>query len=487
MVDPLDAREDQTADFRHRPASASCSLASDRERPPSGPSRRGRRLFVCLAISYLALVWRGPVWLAAWQPRTYHEWGFLADFFQEWASARNYYEGLPIYTSHEETLPLYLGQSKRPGDTIFTSVNAHPPPSVLLALPLGKLDYADAFVIWNATCLLLFGATFWLVLRALRVETSAETVLVILTVLLFCHPLRSHVEQGQLNIPVVFLVTLCWFLDRSDRPCLAGVALGVAAALKLFPGFLFLVLILRRRWAAVLSGLGALAGLSALTLALLGAATYRDYVGEVLPSLRTYWGAGHNLSLCGVWHKLLAPTEHWMPITFASVSAYPVAAMSGYLVTSGVVVLLVSWIVLRASEDVDLAYAASIVAMVLLSPIAWDHYLLLLVLPIALLWRRLRRSGVAWPVFLFLVALLCVEPLRVMHHCLILMGAARGPGTGHWVATPLDTLTALSVPCYAIAGLFLLMFCAGRPGAVLLPFRTSTGHDVVEAPAASTR
>ncbi len=421
-------------------------------------------MLACLSLACLAIVWRGQVWLTALQPGTYYQRHFLPDFFQEWASARNYFAGLPIYTSQEVTLPLYLGEQKAADDTLFIKVNAHPPSSVLLALPFGKLDYAEAFLLWNEITLILFGASIWLVLRALEMDTSVRTGLVIFAFLLFCHPLWSQIQQGQLTIVVAFLVTLCWFLDRSDRPWLAGIALGVATALKLFPGFLFLPLILRGRWKAVFAGTASLVGVSALTLAVLGLGTYRDYVCDVLPIMRTYLGMCHNLSPCGVWHKLLVPAAHWMPVDFTSGSPYPFAGSCGYVVTSGIIVSLVSLIVLRAKDDIDLSFSASIVAMLLVSPITWDHYLLLLVLPIALLWRRLPRSGIAWPMFLFVVFLSCIEPFVVMQHCLILAGAARSPETGHWLAGPLETLTALSVPCYAIVGLFVLMFCAGRQG-----------------------
>jgi hypothetical protein len=336
-----------------------------------------------------------------------------------------------------------------------------------LAIPFGKLDYAEAFLLWNEITLILFGASIWLVLHTLEMDTSVRTGLVIFALLLFCHPLWSHVQQGQLNIPVAFLVTLCWFLDRSDRPWLAGIALGVATALKLFPGFLFLPFILRRRWKAVIAGLASLIGVNALTLAMLGIGTYRDYICDVLPIMRTYLGMCHNLSPCGVWHKLLVPAPHWMSVDFASGSPHPFAASCGYVVTSGVFVLLASMIVLRASDDIDLSLSASIVAMLLVSPVVWDHTLLLLVLPIALLWQRLPRSGVAWPVFLFIVFLFCIEPFVVMQHCLILAGAAHSSATGHWLAGPLETLTAVSVPCYAIVGLFVLMFWAGRRGTVV--------------------
>lgn len=184
------------------------------------------------------------------------------------------------------------------------------------------------------------------------------------------------------------------------------------------------------------------------------------YEWGFLPDFFQEWASArnYNLSLCGLWHKLLAPAAHWMPVTFTLETSYPAAAFWGHAATSGLLAALTALIVLRRRDDADLAFSAAIVAMLLVSPITWDHYLLLLVLPIALLWQRLPRAALAWPLFLFLVVLLFVEPLVVMQHGLILVGAARSPATGHWLAGPLETLTALSIPCYALVGLFALLF-----------------------------
>lgn len=425
---------------------------------PSMNPARPARLCLCLSLLGLALIWQGPAWLKALQPRTYYQARFLVDFFQEWASARNYFGGLALYTSQEATLPLYLGEYKLPGDITFIAVNAHPPPSVLIALPFGKLDYAEAFLLWNAVSLVLLGGSIWIVLHNLDFACSPEAGFLILSLLLCCHPLLSHIQQGQLGIVVLFLITLCWACDRSDRYWLAGITLGIATAIKLFPGFLFLPFLLRRRWKTVFSGAATLAGVIGLTVGVFGIDTYREYVCDVLPVVQQYAGACHNLSFAGIWYKLLMPLPHWMPVVFAVASPHPVASTFGYLLASGIVVAILIAVVVRSRADGDLCFAASTVAMLLVAPIVWDHYLLLLVMPVALVWRRLPRSGPAWPLFLFVVCVLCIEPLVVMQHCLILMGAPRA-ANGNWLATPLDTVTALSVPSYAVAWLFALLGC----------------------------
>lgn len=68
-------------------------------------------------------------------------WGFQ-DYFQDWASARNWWEGIAVYSPHHVTVDRYLGEdfSRLPDGKLYAivatvTVNAHPPSSVLFYLP----------------------------------------------------------------------------------------------------------------------------------------------------------------------------------------------------------------------------------------------------------------------------------------------------------------------------------------------------------------
>ena len=74
----------------------------------------------------------------------------VGDFFQDWASAKNFFTGLPIYTSQEETALRYLNYRHDPSRGVFVRVNGHPPASVITALPLAQLEYAEAFRLWRS-------------------------------------------------------------------------------------------------------------------------------------------------------------------------------------------------------------------------------------------------------------------------------------------------------------------------------------------------
>src|SRR5579885_1458159 len=133
-----------------------------------GPWTRRRQL-VWAVLAVVACLLFGWKFLESIRPPA----TILLDFFQEYASARNYREGLPIYTEQTLTVPRYLGYEVRADDPYkFLRFNAHPPASVLLALPLTSLSYPDAFLVWNLLTLAAMVMSFRWAAGQLNVRLS---------------------------------------------------------------------------------------------------------------------------------------------------------------------------------------------------------------------------------------------------------------------------------------------------------------------------
>src|SRR5262249_28051757 len=120
----------------------------------------------------------------------------------------------------------------------------------------------------------------------------------------FCNPFQQHLNQGQINLVLLPLLVGTWAADRSGKPLWAGAFLGLATALKLFPGLLFVYYLLRRQWKVVLSGGLSFLAVTGVTVAVLGLETYQDYVTKVLPAVSAFRDWWPNLSLPGFWSKL---------------------------------------------------------------------------------------------------------------------------------------------------------------------------------------
>lgn len=392
---------------------------------------------------------QGPAFVRSLRP----DRGVGVDFFQEWASARNVLNGLPPYENLAEAVHRYLGLDPQAGVHVQVPMNAHPPTSVLVLAPFGYLDYPDAVLAWNLLSLFMLGASLWLIVRAEEISLPAWSVFPVITLLLLCNPFRQQVYLGQLNLALLLLLVGIWVAARNGRSNVAGVLLGVATVFKLFPGFLFMYFALRREWRIVAVGLGTAIALTALTALVLGPDTYRFYVSEVLPGNERSQSGWKNASLSGLWKKLLDPATAEEHIELVVRSP---AAVQALRVLSGLALVALLALAIRRARtlrDHDLTYSLAIVAMLLLSPIAWDHYFVMLFLPLALVVLHQPPSRLSQTFFLVLMAALWVDP--ELWFASFIAGGREG------TAWPWQTLTALSFQCYALVGLFAFTLWCG--------------------------
>jgi hypothetical protein len=372
----------------------------------------------------------------------------VADFFQEWASARNWYEGRPIYTPQRETMRDYLNFAPLGGSFVI-EINAHPPTAVFLALPIGALQYGAGFLVWNWLSLAAVGISLWLVVREAGLRLTRWAWLPILT-LLMGNPFLQHLAYGQLSAFLLLLMTLAWVADRRGHSAWAGALLATATAIKLFPGFLFLYFLVKGKWRTIAAGAVTFVALTGLTAIVLGTDTFSDYITRALPEVnkyRDYWG---NLSLHGFWLRLLdGEAKH----TTAIMHAPELARALGY-VSSAVVVAVFALIARqsRRRETDDLLFGLQIVAMLLVSPIAWDHYLILLVQPIALVACRLSQPDATRGLFRAALALLWLNPFFFWA---IFLGATLTSWSA-LIASPQQNLVIVSLSFYALAALFAI-------------------------------
>jgi hypothetical protein len=408
-----------------------------------------------VVLAGLLLLWQGPGFVRSLRPpRT-----VTVDFFQDWASSRNLLQGLPIYEHLAQTVERYLGWSLPanlpPGSW---RVNAHPPPGILPFVWLAWLDYPDACLVWNLFSLAALAASLVLVAKQLHIRIASWAILPVLACMVVCSPLRHQLFQGQINLVLLLLLCITWATARQAQPCAAGLALGAATAMKLFPGLLFVYFALRRQWTVVAAGLTALLAINILAVCLMGLQTYYSYVAEVLPQVAQFRSHWCNVSLVGLWSKLFDPTPAggllvplWRSATLAQI---------GMVVSCAIIVCGVAWATRGAQtrDARDLAFGLTVIGMLLLSPVSWDHYLLMLLLPLAVIWVQLPPSGAVRWLWFALVGAFFLPPEWVWKVII--------PGKWPWgIVTPVETLTALSWQCYALSGLFVLAL-AGQTWAV---------------------
>jgi hypothetical protein len=249
-----------------------------------------------------------------------------------------------------------------------------PIPAAVLAIPLTALPVGAASAVWVAILLLLLGLALWLMeVRDWRVYGLVA----------FWPATIAALQSGNLSIVLTLLAAAAW--RTRDREYAPGVAIGVAVALKLvlWPLAFWLLAVRKFRAAAVAAAISV-----ASVLLVLPFTSIRDYV-KLLHNLGDTFGP-HSYNLVG----LLVQTD---------TAGVHTAEIVSYLV--GATVLAIA--VVRRSFPIAVA------ASLLLSPIVWVHYFVLLAVPLAAAWRRL---SLAW--FVPLVLWFCpgtTGDVRVRH------------------------------------------------------------------------
>ncbi len=400
-------------------------------------------------------------------------WRGANDFFQDWSSARNVLEGRPAYLPLSTAVSLYYPKVDGGIQPVPTLPwNGHPPSSVVAALPFGLLDYPEAGTLWNALGLLAVVVSLGLIFWELRLPVAIWAVLPALTLGLICNPIRE-IYYGQWNTLLLLLLTLAWMAERKGRGSWAGFWVAAAATLKLFPILLLLHFAVRRRWQAVIACLAWTSILSLATVAVVGVLAYQEYFQRILPSLGQYQPWWANASIPGFWTKNLGTGAHHYGLFVDPLMKAPLLANAGIVLSCALVLAI--WYHYadspRAADSVvqgDLCFSMTLVMTLLLTPTCWNHYLLLLALPLTMVWVGLRRSGPQRIAFLVLVVAIWVSPLQLWR-----IGGVdplsqwpdfqKVPPRTYVVHRPLFPPLVLSVHFYALLALYLwLVFLLRR-------------------------
>jgi hypothetical protein len=247
----------------------------------------------------------------------------------------------------------------------------YPPPFVLLAAPLSVLEPAVAAWIFTA----ILGATFALAVAILPVSRTIRWTILLLGGLSW--PLVYAIKLGQVGPILLLTFAIGW--RWMDRPWRLGAATAVGAAIKIQPALLFGWALLTGRRRAVVLGLAVLAVLALGATLVAGPSSWIDQA-TLLARVSKPIDTPHNFTPGRVAFEAGAPVALAWAIQIANWAA---------------VAAVVLWATLRCAPVAS--YLSVVVASQLISPILWDHYALMLLLPVAWLVSRGHRWAVVIP------------------------------------------------------------------------------------------
>lgn len=352
---------------RHTPAAA--PAAADR---PRSPVPR-----VAAAVALLGVAFAGPpVWRAAHAPEP---------------------DGNKDYS-----LWYNIGRAVRAGDPLYQYANfevryMYPPPlAVFVLAPLSGLGYPGFVAVFA-----LANAAAWAVcvgwaprLVAPPGERVTPAGVLVPAVATGAYAWDMF-HLGQLNLFLLVLMLAAWAALRHRRPALAGVALGTAVAVKVFPLPAVVYFAARREWTAV----AATAATCGVLLGVLPApvrgferncyelgqwAGYMvgDQSGTTMAARSSVGFTWRNSSLVSVAHRLLRPVDAgdrdlvYFRVNVAGLTPGQAQAVGfGACVTLGGVLLWATRLRFAPTPAAEgLEWAMVLTLVVLCSPLSWTYF-----------------------------------------------------------------------------------------------------------------
>jgi hypothetical protein len=329
--------------------------AGIRKLEPLGDGRPsvGPHIKACLELAFFAVpALIGPMLLVQYLIGTYQvhpltidgelypDGGFLFDLHTMWEAGRD----------------VITGNSPYPF--------VYPAPAAILMAPFGALPWKVAVV---AFALVVIGATV-LTLRVLGVRDWR-----CYGVALAWMPTTASTTLGALSTLLALGAALCW--RYRDRRLLAAAAVAGAVVLKLFLWPLVIWLIATRRFRAATTavGLGAVAVVGSWAIfGFDGMLDYPKHLGNIAASQQA-----RSYSPFALMRSVGVPNV-WAQVALVGLTILALAAIA---------------LLARRHDGDRRSFVAALAAALIISPIVWMHYLVLLYVVIALYRQRL---SLAW-------------------------------------------------------------------------------------------
>jgi len=297
------------------------------------------------------------------------------------------------------------GESPYPAHTLAALADkqqfVYPAPMAALMVPFAVLPYGLALGIWLTVSV----AAFALTLRLLGVRDWR-----CFGALFLLLPVQYSVRLGTLMPILMLLLAVLW--RYRERRVGAAVVAAILAVSKLFLFPLLIWLVVTRRFRTAAIACAVTAGMCLLAWLPLGLSSIGGYASLV-----------HTLSAYEQTFSL-SVTSLGLASGLSAGQALLVAAILG--------VALIAWAAAAGRSNDFLAFRLTLAASFVLSPIVWDHYYVLLIVPLAVRWPRLSgvwflsmwieldtsamHNAVPWIALALLVMVLqldLVSPLRV--------------------------------------------------------------------------
>jgi hypothetical protein len=386
---------------------------------------------------------------------------YKKDFIQEYLLARAVLNDVDPYLPLPELSKRFL---KPLPNLVFQHPTPHPPPVSIVALPFGLIGYEQAAAVWFLFEVICIVLSIYLILRCFDVRPKPVRIIFFSLLILNWSPFRYDLVVGQLmTLLLVFLIG-AWQALRSGKDIKGGVFLGCLISLKLIAWPVVIFLSIRRNWAAVIAtgvtvvtanlGAGLMMGLDRV-------AYYYFKVSIIVSPL--YHAYESNFSMWTIGWRMFEGTGS--PVLLGLEAPPLVAAPAvAHLVSLAIpmVLLALSLTLALRAHSFDTSFGILVCVSILVNPVAWSHYLILISIPLSIVARRLLTLDLLgketwW--LLFLGLLLSIPRLGIRR---IILQVTGNELTANSVQVSFSAALLTYIPALAVLGLLWLVWQTER-------------------------
>lgn len=321
---------------------------------------------------------------------------YQKDFIQEFLISQSVLGGVDPYLSVQMLADRFMGPLPM---LLMAHPTPHPPPVVLLCLPLGWISYEHAAIVWFFFELICLSVSIALLLRWLGVKKWVSYASLSALLILVWPPITSELVIGQLTALLLVLLVGAWQALRSGNDIQGGILIGSAIAVKFFPWPIIIFLMLRKNWRAVSAAVTTVAVANIAASTLIGFdRTAQYYLKTGLSVSQIYHASIGNFSLWTIgWRMFDGTSLHdWIGTGATAPPLFSAPAIAPYISIVIPFAMLISGCIFAfQARNLDTSFGIMICLMILVSPIAWTYFLLLALIPFGIVVRNL--YSLDWP------------------------------------------------------------------------------------------
>jgi len=296
---------------------------------------------------------------------------------------------------------------------LFTGYD-NPPLTAILTTPLTLLDLQSSIrLFFGLNTLLLATSVALIFITRKEYLLTYPYWMIAVALVLNLDPVLDSLLLGQLDAVILLLIVTSFYAYRQGRDLVAGSSLGLATMIKFSPFLLILYFLLKKQLRVFASAVAATLVIGILSLTLAGFDVHKVFVAEVLPTLLAGSAQMDNQSLNGFFNRLFLNGKFITDLM--EVPPIPQArllTLGSSILLVGIAAFLVHKnLASRTGTRFDLEFSLIVVALPLLSSIAWHHYMTWYVLPFLVLLNPKLRVGLgkrARPAMVVLAGLSCM-------------------------------------------------------------------------------